>query len=147
MLRGFYIAAMALSLIFIVVCTAFIDEVSSHRYESYSDYSYGDSSQHYENTDHGEDITITAGISTMFLFLIMETIFIISLVRLKTKTMKVFSIIGISLTGIMILWDVMMISNPGNLSFDEVGPAWIFYLLVMLGFSIVGTIHAFRKKV
>ena len=151
MLRGFYITAMVLSLLSIFVCIGFMDEVSSARSNSYgysySGDTYGSSDSDYEYYhEKAKDATIAIGLISLVYFLIMETIFILSLIRIKTTTIKVFSIIGISLSGIMILWDGAMISSPGGVSFDEVGVAWIFYGLIMLAFSIVGTVHAFRKK-
>lgn len=151
MLRAFYISAIVLTLVAMIVSVYFIDEVSSCRSASYMDYSYGDSYGSDDNFEYyhsrAEDATVMAGIITLFYFLLMETIFILSLIRLKTKTIKVFSIIGLSLTSIMILWDGAMISSPGGVSFDETGIAWIFFMLIMLAFSIVGMVHAFRKKV
>ena len=150
MLRAFYISAIVLTIGAIIISAYFIEEVSSCRSASY-DYSYGDSYGTDDNFeyyhDRSKDATVSAGIISMIYFLIMETIFILSFIRLKTKTIKVFSIIGISLTGIMIFWDALMISSPGGLSFDETGVAWIFFMVIMLAFSIVGMIHAFRKKV
>lgn len=149
MLRAFYISAIVLTVGAIIISAYFIDEVSSCRSSSY--YSYGDSYGSDDNYEYYHDLakeaTVSAGIISMIYFLIMETIFILSLIRLRTKTIKVFSIIGISLTGIMIFWDALMISSPGGVSFDETGIAWIFFMIIMLAFSIVGVIHAFRKKV
>lgn len=149
MLRAFYISAIVLTFFSMIISAYFMDEVSSCRSASY--YSFGDSYGSDDNFeyyhDKAQEATVSAGIITMIYFLIMETIFILSLIRLKTKTIKVFSIIGISLTSIMILWDALMISSPGGISFDEIGLAWVLFMLIMFAFSIVGTVHAFRKKV
>jgi len=90
--------------------------------------------------------TVEAGFVTMGFFLMCVVLYILSLVKIKTTTMKVFSIIGLSLTGIMILWDGVMIASPSGISFNEVVPGWIFFGVAMLAFMIIGTIHAFKKK-
>ena len=153
MMRAFYLVAMVLTIGFMVADGYYIEEVSSARWSSYYDYDYysqdySDGYSGYNSYDSGRDdeLTIEAGIVTMVFFFFYLALYVLSLVRIKTTTMKVFSIIGMSLTGIMLAWDALMISSPGGVSFDEVGPAWVIYGVVMLAFTIVGTVHAFKKK-
>ena len=150
MMRGFYISILVLTFIFAGIEIFYSDEVSSARWSSYDYNSYDsyDSSNYnsysYSNID--DEKTQEAGFITMGFFLVYTVLFILSLIKIKKTTMKVFSIIGLSLTGIMILWDGLMISSPSKISFDEVAPGWILYHIIMLAFAIIGTIQAFKAK-
>jgi hypothetical protein len=151
MMRVFYIIAMVLTLGFIIADFYYMEEVSNARYRSYDDYyssdPYGYSGYNsYSSYDDDDDITVQAGAVTLIFFLAFNALFILSLVNLKTMTVKVFSIIGISITGIMMMWDGLMISSPGGISFDEVGPGWVLYGLFMIAATIIGTVHAFKPK-
>lgn len=151
-MRIFYIVAMCLTIAFFSVCGYYSEQVSSAKYNAY-DYSYNSSDPYsynsYNNYDYSKDdgITQEAGYITMAFFLMYVVLYLLSIIKIKTTTMKVFSIIGLSLTGIFMIWDSIMISSPSSISFDETAPGWIFYGVVMLAFLIVGTIHSFRKKV
>ncbi len=154
-MRVFYLVAIVLTIVFMAVDVYYAEEVSSARMDSlmqsYSDYNNQDSYGGYSGYDYYEsgkddELTTEAGIVTMIFFFFYMALYVLSLMKIKTTTMKVFSIIGMSLTGIVLAWDALVISSPGSLSFDEVGVAWIGFGLVMLAFSIVGTVHAFKKK-
>lgn len=142
MLRGFYIALTVLWLIFLIFVPLWADETRSARWSSYDSYSYGGYDSY--DYDSAKDYTTQGATVSLFMFLIYVTVGILTLVKLKSKTMKVLSIIGLSLTGIMLFLDAVMFMNPGSASFDEVGIAFLLYAPVMLGFSIVGIIHAFK---
>jgi len=149
MMRAFYITAMVLTIGFIFADIYYIDEASRARYSQYDSMysnanSYGYSN--YSSYNEGDDVTTEAGFVTMAFFLVYTILFILSLIKIKKTTIKVFSIIGLSLTGIMILWDGVMISSPDSISFDEVGAGWIAFGLTMMAFMIVGTIQAFKAK-
>lgn len=159
MKKAFNITGMALTLIFAIVIFYYMDEVDSARsssylssysnYSSYSDpYSYSSpySSSYSSYSDSYEEITEEAGVVSLFFLLFFLAIFLINLLKLKTKTVKILSIIGLSLTGIWLIWDFLMISDGGALSFDEVGPGFLFYNFIVMAFTIVGTIHAFRES-
>jgi hypothetical protein len=64
--------------------------------------------------------------------------------KTKTKTNKVISIIGLSLSGIYFLWNLLVMFDPGSLSYDEVGGGYVFYSLVMMAFTIVGLVQAVK---
>ncbi|OFX28356.1 MAG: hypothetical protein A2X08_10785 [Bacteroidetes bacterium GWA2_32_17] len=150
MMRVFYLIAITLTIGFFVADFYYAEEVSHARYSSY-DSMYNSSDPYgsgYNSYDYSkdDDLTVEAGFVTMGFFLMCVVLYILSLVKIKTTTMKVFSIIGLSLTGIMILWDGVMIASPSGISFNEVVPGWIFFGVVMLAFMIIGTIHAFKKK-
>jgi len=150
MMRVFYLIAITLTIGFFVADFYYAEEVSHARYSSY-DGMYNSSDPYgsgYNSYDYSKDVdlTVEAGFVTMGFFLMCVVLYILSLVKIKTTTMKVFSIIGLSLTGIMILWDGVMIASPSGISFNEVVPGWIFFGVAMIAFMIIGTIHAFKKK-
>lgn len=155
MLRGFYLAGIVLSIVLAIVSLYYMNEVHDARMDSlynsmnsYSQDSYGSSYNSYSSYDDERDneLTVEAGLITLFFFLFFAALEILTLIKLKTKTMKVLSIIGISFTGIMLAWNAVMMGSPGGVSFDEVGVVWVLYALIMLAFSIIGTVHAFKKK-
>ena len=142
MLRGFYIALTVLWLIFGIFTLVWMDETRSARWSSYDSYSYN--SYSYDTYDSAKDYTTEGATVSLFMFLIYITVGILTLVKLKSKTMKVLSIIGLSLTLIVLFFDAVMFMEPGSASFDEVGAGFVLYTLPMLAFSIVGIIHAFK---
>ena len=157
-MRAFFITACVLSLIYTVVAFALVQEVESARnrafdeylynslsydddYNSYSSYSYADQ---YE--DEADGYTITAGIISVLYMIISVVVFLLALLRVKTKTMKVIAIIGLSLSGLFMLWAFLPMASPSAVSFNEIGPAFILAGLALLAFHIVGMIQAFRVK-
>ena len=145
MMRVFYIAAVVLTLVFIITSVIYMEQAHAARMAEL--WNSMDSYDSYSLYDYGDEVTKEIGFISLFFFLIYLIIEILTFIKLKTKTMKVLTIIGISFTGIMLAWDALMISSPGGISFDEVGPAWVFFGIIQLAFCIVGLIHAFRKKV
>ena len=146
--KAFYIVGIVFSIIFLFMGAYYAEEVSSAKwssifnsYSSYSDYGYSYGSLF---EDDYKDITVTAGLWSLFFFASFITIDLMGLLKVKTKTTKIFSIIGLSLSGIFLLWNFGVLSSPGSMSFDEVYPGWAFYCLVMLAFGIVGLVQSVR---
>ncbi|MBI4929945.1 MAG: hypothetical protein HY841_04220 [Bacteroidetes bacterium] len=154
MMRITYILAIVVSLFFGVLILDYIVRVNAARseqlYEMMNSYSSGseDSYNSYNSYDDERDnrLTSEAGMMSLFFFLFFLALGILTLIKLKTKTMKIISIIGLALTVIMSAWNAVMMGSPGAISFDEVGIVWVLYAVVLLTFSIIGTIHAFKKK-
>lgn len=142
MLRGFYIAITVLWLVFAIFTVLWMEETRHARWSSYDSYSYGGYDSY--NYDSAKDYTTEGATVSLFMFLIYVTVGVLTLVKLKSKTMKVLSIIGLSLTLIVLFFDAVMFMEPGSASFDEVGAGFALYTIPMLGFSIVGIIHAFK---
>lgn len=112
----------------------------STSYDDYGGYNYGYDAYDYE----ADDLTVTAALWSLFFFLSFIAIDILGLLKIKTATVKVFSIIGLSLSFIFLLWNFAVMADPGSLSFDEVYPGWVLYCLIMLAFSIVGLVQSVR---
>lgn len=70
--------------------------------------------------------------SAYFVFL-----FIGNLLRVKTITSKVLAIIGLSLTGILIIILVFTLFGLFDLSIIDTGPIWWIFAPIALAFSIV----------
>lgn len=151
MMRILHLIGLVASVGLVVATIYYANEVADARFDSYmqmySDYSYDDpySSYSYDSYDRDNEITEEAGVTTIIFFVFFLALYVLSLMKIKTTTVKVFSIIVMSITAIMIAWALMMVSSPGGISFDEVGIAWLAYAALVLASGIVGTVHAFKK--
>lgn len=135
--KAFYISSLVLSVLFSVIVLYYIDLVDSIRYSWYSSpYDY----------NSGSSETEEAGLISLFFFLFFITTFLLGLIKIKRVTNKVLSIIGLSLTALFLLWDLVMLSSPSGVSFDEVGIGFFFFTPVIAAFSIVGIIQSNRFK-
>jgi len=135
--KAFYISSLVLSVLFGFIVLYYIDLVVSARYSWYSspyDYSSGSSE------------TEEAGLISLFFFLFFITTFLLGLIKIKRVTNKVLSIIGLSLAALFLLWDLVMLSSPSSISFDEVGIGFFFFTPVITAFSIVGIVQSNRFK-
>ena len=142
-MKAVYIVGIVLSVIFLFVIGFFIAEVESARFASYYSYDYS-SYNSYSSYDNGSDDTMMGAIVSFFFFAFFITSAILGLIKVKTTTNKVFSIIGLCISGIFLLWNFAMMASPGALSFDEVGIGFAFYSIIMLAFMIVGLIQAVK---
>lgn len=129
-------------MLFSIIVIYYIELVTSARY-SYLYSSYGDRGLSYYS---GSTETKEAGLVSLFFFLFFIMTFLLGLINIKRATNKVLSIIGLSLAALFLLWDLVMLSSPSNLSFDEVGIGFFFFTLVIVAFSIVGIIQSNRFK-
>ncbi|MGL5889895.1 MAG: hypothetical protein ACRC3B_08415 [Bacteroidia bacterium] len=140
-MRVLYIIGIVIAFFFTIIMAAGTvgtsDERNSYRY-NYDTYDYD-----YSTPAYVESTYVAVGISMVY-FLFVITLYILSLVIVKTSVARVFAIVGLSLTLIMLIWGLLVLENPRNLSFDEVGGAWILYGLITLAIAIVGTVQAFR---
>ena len=146
--KALYIVGIVFSVIFLILSVGYADEVNSASYSSYfydSYNSYG--SYDYNYYDYGSsasDLTMEAALWSLFFFLSFIAIDLLGLIKVKTKTTKILSIIGLSLSGMFLLWNFAVLSSPGALSFDEVAPAWVLYCLMMHVFSFLGLIQSIK---
>lgn len=148
--KALYIVGIVFSFVFFFVSAYYVEEVSSARimeifssYDSYGGYGSSYSSYSYLSSS-ASDLTTEAGLIALLFLLVVLFADIMGLMKVKTKTSKVFSIIGISLGGLFLLWDVLMLSSPDSISYDEAGIGFTFYALIALAFSIVGLVQSVR---
>lgn len=152
--KAFYIVGIVFSVIFMFVVGYYAEEVSDARLNymfsdifnsssyGYDSYSYTSYSSMYG--DSYEDLTVEAGLWSIFFFLCFIAIDLLGLLKVKTKTTKVLSIIGLSFSGIFFFWNFGLLTSPGSMSFDEVSGGWIFYCMLMLAFTIIGLVQSVR---
>ena len=88
-----------------------------------------------------EGLSSEIGLWSLLLLVYFGFMNIMRLRKVKTKAMKISSIIALSLTIIILLWDFGMISSSGSLSFDEIGWAWLGHCFVILILSIIGFVR------
>lgn len=141
------IIGIALSVVFGIVIIYYAGEVSDARldaiFSSINSYSYS-SPYSYSSMftdDTASELTSEAGWICLVFFLFYLALSLTNLMGVKTKTMKVLSIIGLSLGGIFLIWDFLAIGSDGGISFDEISGGYFFFLLYALAMSIIGLIH------
>ena len=100
------------------------------------------SSYEYEISKSTHDLAIV----TLVYGLLAETTLVLSLMKIKTKTVKIMSIIGMAIGGIFLVFNFMPLSSPGKFSFDETWSLYYLFGTIMLAVFSVITVHAFRKK-
>lgn len=154
MMRILYLLSIVVCIFFAVLVFDYIIRVAEARteqlFEMMNNYgqedAYGYNSYSSYDDERDNRLTSEAGLMSLFFFVFFLALQALTLVKLKTKTMKIVTIIGLSLTVIMAAWNGVMMGSPGGISFDEVGIVWILYAVIMLTFGIIGTVHAFKKK-
>lgn len=145
--KALYIVGIVFAIIFTFVIGYYAAEVASARLDYlFSDFSsYG--SSYYDSYSSGseyKDLTFTASLWSLFFIASFIAIDLMGLLNVKTKTAKVFSIIGLSISGIFLFWNFAVMFSDGGITFDEIAGAYIFYCLIMLAFCIIGLVQAVR---
>lgn len=95
------------------------------------------------STDTAE-ITTQAGLAIGIICGFLIFLCIINLIKIKTNTTKTLSIIGITLLGVAFIWNLIMLSTPKHISFDEGGQIWFVASLIMTSFSITFLVQSIR---
>ncbi|MFT6501908.1 MAG: hypothetical protein ACJASQ_002024 [Crocinitomicaceae bacterium] len=138
-----YAVGIALSVIFFFVCGYYFIEAEKATSTMYAYYLQEVSQEYGVELGVGrEELSSEIGLWSLLFLGYFSFIYIMGLRKVKTKAMKVSSIIALSLTGIILLWDFGMIISPRSMSFDEIGLAWLGYCFVILILSIVGFIQS-----
>ncbi|NRA11003.1 MAG: hypothetical protein HRT57_03495 [Crocinitomicaceae bacterium] len=141
MSKSIYTIGIGLSVIFFLVCGYYFIEAEKATVIMYGNYTYLEQASRDYGFELGpgrDELSTQVGLlSLLFLgyFIFMN---ITGLRKVKTKSMKTSSIIALSLTGIILLWNFAMLSSPGAMSFDEIGMAWLGYCVVMFIIAIIG---------
>ena len=143
--KTIYAIGIGLSAIFFFVCGYYFIEAEKATVIMYGDYAYLEVASRQYGFELGpgrEELSSEIGLwSLLFLsyFIFMS---ITRLRKVKTKTMKASSIIALSVSSIILLWDFGMISSPGSMSFDDIGLAWLGYCFVILMLSTIGFVQS-----
>lgn len=145
--KALYIIGIIFSIVFLFIAAFYSTEVAAARFSYlFSDYDYGSGYNSFSSTINNEykELTFTASIWSLFFFLVFVAVDLLGLMKIKTKTTKVLSIIGLSISVIFLFWNFAVMFSDGGITYDEVGGAYIFYCMIMLAFTIVGLIQAVR---
>ncbi len=146
--KAFYIIGIVFSVIFLILGAYYAEEVQSAKWDSifnYSGYDYGYTNySSYSYSSSYKDLSVEASLWSLVFFLFFIASDLLGLIKIKTRTAKVISIIGLSFSGIFLLWNFAVLFSDGGISFDEVYPGWLLYCLIMLAFSIIGLIQSVR---
>ena len=118
MSRAIYIVGIAFSFLFIFVVAYYDSEVSKAKvgylWSNFDVYGGDLYSSGYEH----KKLTVAAGMWSCLFFLMFIGIDIFGLVKINTKTTKVLGSVGLSVSGIFLLWNLGMISSPESITFD-----------------------------
>ncbi len=145
-MKAINILGIILSIAVFIVCFHYSEETRQARWASW-DYYYPDVSNSAYYGPSPDQVTREGGLVAMAftLFFVMSNIS--NLMRVKTITTKVLSIIGLSLTGIVFIVNLLMIVMAHDMHFDEsTGAMWLLLSPVMLAFSIVFFVQTVLKK-
>ena len=146
--RAFYIIGIVFAVVFFGVTGYYVTEVDAAQWREFYETYYNNDGYGYSSYSSYSgvvaDITMEAGMWSLFFFLAFAAIDLLGLIKVKTKTMKPMAIIGLSITGIFLIWNFGVLTSPSSLSFDEVAPGWVLYCLIMLAFTIVGLVQSVR---
>lgn len=140
--RAFYIISMVLAIVFVIVGVYYSAEVKYARYDYYfsSGTAYG-SYPVYGSESYAES-SFQAGLVSLLFILFFITTDLLGLIKVKTKTAKVMSIIGLSFGGLFLIMDLAVIAAPTDLPYDDAFPAFFLYALIVLAFSVVGLVQS-----
>ncbi len=142
--KVFFIIGIVFSVLFIFISGYYAELVSNARLDYlFSSYSF-DGYSSYGTGDSYSSLTSEAALWALLFILYFVAMNLVGLIKVKTKTSKVLSIIGLSFGGIIMFWNFAVMLSPGAMSFDEVAPAWIFFGLMMLAFSIILLVQSIR---
>lgn len=142
-----YIVGIVFGVVFLFTSSYFIAQVELDRsLELASSYLSG-----YDNYSgstgfegRAEETTAFAATISVFFFLLFIFIDLMGVLKVKTRTNKIIGIIGLSFSGIMFLWNFLVMADPGAISFDEVGPVYVLYSMAVIAFSITGLVQTIR---
>ncbi|MBL4703818.1 MAG: hypothetical protein JKY54_04815 [Flavobacteriales bacterium] len=92
------------------------------------------------------EVTVLAAIIAIVATLLCAPTYILNLILIRMKSSKVANFIHLPIIVVFIVWGVMMINNPGHISFNETGSAFIIFSLYLIFSGILGMIHANNYK-
>lgn len=131
-MKALNIIGLVLVIVLFFVTGYYINETSSARWSDYSHDSYD-----FLFSGRAVDLTMEAAtIMLLFMFFYIGAM-IANLVKVKTTTTKVMSIIGLSFSLIVLLINLVVLAEPSNLSFDESGGFFLIYGVICLAFIII----------
>ena len=143
-MKKHYLLSLFLSVIFIVITVYYYDEVSEARLQLLMEMlESGSLSSSLLNNNDAAELTRTAAILSCGFFM---AFIVLDFLKLKLQTHKKLSIAGICVSTVFLIWNFLVLSDPGALSFDEVAPAWAGYAALMFVFSLIGIVKLNKNR-
>jgi hypothetical protein len=119
----------------------YINEVDEASWRYWSNYDY--ESYNYSYPDYSS-ITFEAALVMIPFTIFFILAYIWNMIKVKTTSTRVFSIIGLSFSLLIVLINLAVLGNPGSLDFTESGGFFIFYHIINLAFFIVLLVQSVR---
>jgi len=140
-MKAVNIIALVLVIVVFGVIGYYINEVNEAQwaYWSNNDYNY------FSYPDYGA-VTAEAALAMVPFTLFFIFAYIGNMFKVKTVTTKVFTIIGLSFTLLLVLIHLLVFAEPSSLSFDESGGFFIIYHIINLAFFIVLLVQSIRYE-
>lgn len=139
-MKAVNIIGIVLAIAVIPVSIYYVELTSTARWASWDFFNEYSS---YNGPSAGEVSSEAASVCLLFgLFFIYQCIS--NMVKVKTMTTKVMSIISLSLIGLAFLFNLVFILSGGGTTFDEGGQIWMIAGVIMLAFSIVFLVQAIQ---
>jgi len=133
-MKKYFSISMALSVVFTALVAYYYNEVDEARLTEMMDIIGGVTTY----TSGGQSENLTEEIALLSLLFIGAFIALDYLKMKSSAEHKKFAIVGLFLSVVLLVWDLLVLSSPGHMSFDEVAPAWGLYGLTMFIFARMG---------
>jgi len=135
------IIGLVLVVVVLAVIAYYVGEVSEARWRYWSSYDYN-----YDSYPDYSSITMEGALVMIPFTIFFVLAYIWNIVKVKTTTAKVMSIIGLSFSLLIILINLLVLAEPGAISFDESGGFFAVYHVINLAFFIVLLVQAVRYE-
>ena len=122
-MKKYFSISMALSVVFTALVAYYYNEVDEARLTEMMDIIGGVTTY----TSGGQSENLTEEIALLSLLFIGAFIALDYLKMKSSAEHKKFAIVGLFLSVVLLVWDLLVLSSPGHMSFDEVAPAWGLY--------------------
>lgn len=140
--RALYIGSIVLAIVFVIVGVYYSAEVKYARYDYYSSLGTAYGTYPTYNSGYYAEYSFEAGLVSLLFILFFIATDLLGLIKVKTKTAKVMSIIGLAFGGLFLFIDLAIIAAPTDIPYDDAFPAFFLYALIVLAFSVVGLVQS-----
>lgn len=139
-MKAINIIGIVLGIAVVPIAIYYLEETSRARWASWDFFNEYSS---YSGPTAAE-VSLEAGSVCMLFGLFFIYQCITNMVKVKTMTTKVMSIICLSLIGLAFLFNLVFILSDGGATFDEGGQIWMIAGVIMLAFSIVFLVQSIQ---
>ena len=140
-MKALYILALVIATVFGITIFYFLGSVYALRRHMYTNWDASAFDRYYAEV---VELTLQGAIVSIIFLVFFVVLFSFSIRLIKRTTAKVISIIGLSLTGLVLLLTILPTIDPRKISFDEFGPVLFLFDLVLIAFCIVNLVQAMK---